>query len=66
MEEDDPLIHVSLTAITPDKNAALKVVEVFSRMLVGLALDGVNINLSVMSLDDTDEFEEEQIEGDFD
>jgi hypothetical protein len=65
-EEDEKLIHVSLTGITLDETTAVKMVEVFSRLVVGLALDGINVNLNVFAMDPIDEFEEEEIEGETD
>lgn len=66
MEEDPKLIHVALTGITEDENTAVKMVEIFSRMLVGLALDGISVNLNVNTLDSLEEFEDEEIEGEGD
>ena len=69
MEEiiEDPLIIVSMYCHTSDREAALKTVETFSRMMVGLALDGIDVSIGVSTLDEfeqLEEYEEIEQEGD--
>lgn len=51
MNEDSDLIRIVLSCVTSDREGALKSVEVFSRMLVGLALDGLDVSLDVAVLE---------------
>lgn len=63
MEEDGDIIVISMHCHTSVKEAALKCVETFSRMMVGLALDGIDVSINVSVLE---EFDEELIEQDGD
>jgi len=39
-------IHVSMFVITDNQDQAVRVLEAFSRVATGLALDGVDVHLS--------------------
>lgn len=47
------MIVVSLNACCDDESQAAKVGEVFSRVLVGVALDGIMISLNMQVVEDT-------------
>lgn len=57
--DDDDLIRIGLTALTTEKTKALQAVETFSRLLVGLALDGLDLHLDVSVLEEVEEEYEE-------
>lgn len=65
MEDDadlDPIIVVNMHCHTSDREAALKTVETFSRMMVGLALDGIDVSINVSVLEEMDDEYEEIVE----
>jgi hypothetical protein len=45
---------VSLTVVTEDQEEAVRAGEVFARTAVGLALEGVTVNLNLGTPDDED------------
>jgi hypothetical protein len=63
IEDDGNLIRIILSGVTSDREGALKVVEVFSRMMVGLALDGLDVSLDVTVLEEYEPEYEEIDEG---
>jgi hypothetical protein len=52
------LFSLNLAVITDDENVAVKVWEVFSRAGAGLALDGVAVNNSISTIDESVDDEE--------
>lgn len=48
---------VSLTVVTKDPDAAARAAEVMARAASGLALDGIDINLTLGNVDDEDDLE---------
>lgn len=56
MDENEDIIVVNMHCHTSNREAAIKVVETFSRMMVGLALDGIDVSINVSVME---EFEEE-------
>lgn len=64
---EEKFIVVSLKAHANNEVDALMAVETFSRLMIGLALDGLNVSLDVFVVEDEDElYEEIDSEGESD
>lgn len=66
MDEDGDIIVVNMHCHTSNREAALRVVETFSRMMVGLALDSIDVSINVSVLDEEDYYEPEHEEVEHD
>lgn len=55
MTDDPRTIVVSAYVALTDMSAVPRVTEVFTRAAIGLALDGVNVNITLNTIDDDDE-----------
>ena len=55
MGADKPEVAVSIMASSTDPETITRVVEVFARAATGLALEGLNVSISAVRLDDEEE-----------
>lgn len=63
-EEGSDMIMVGLKAHAFNETDALKAVETFSRLLVGLALDGLHVSMEVTLVSYEEQLEDIELEGD--
>lgn len=60
MEENHEIIVVNMHCHTANQEAAIRVVETFSRMMVGLALDSIDVSINVSVIEEEDFYELEE------
>lgn len=66
MDDESRTIFIELSVATVSQEDAAKVIDTFSRMVLGLALDGFSATLEVTAEEyyvEMDEIEEDQEEG---